>query len=58
MLFEAEIRRIVRRYGRALEMAVPVERIAHFAPIDRPPQTTPQAGSLLVAAPPLGGFLL
>ena len=54
----AVIRRIVRRDGRALEMAVPVERIAHFAPIDRPPQITPQAGSLLVAAPPLGGFLL
>lgn len=54
----AVIRRIVRRDGQALELAVPVERIAHFVPIDRPPPTAPQAGSRLVAAPPLGGFLL
>ncbi len=54
----AVIRRVARRDGRTFEMAVPVERIAHFAPIDRPPQAIPHAGSLLVAAPPLGGFLL
>ena len=54
----AVIRRIVRRDGTVFDLSVPVERIAHFAPIDRPPQTSPQAGSLLVAAPPLGGFLL
>lgn len=54
----AVIRRLVRRDGAAMEMAVPVERIAHFVPIDRPPSATPQAGSRFVAAPPLGGFLL
>ena len=54
----AVIRRLTRRDGRTNELAVPVERIAHFVPIDRPPPTTPQAGSRLVAAPPLGGFLL
>ena len=54
----AVIRRITRRDGRTHELAVPVERIAHFVPIDRPPPATPQAGSRLVAAPPLGGFLL
>jgi predicted nucleotidyltransferase len=54
----AVIRRVIRRDGRTLEMCVPIERIAHFAPIDRTPQATPHAGSLLVAAPPLGGFLL
>ncbi len=54
----AVIRRIVRRDGQALELAVPIERIAHFVPIDRPPPVTPQAGSRFVAAPPLGGFLL
>jgi predicted nucleotidyltransferase len=54
----AVIRRIVRRDGSAFDLAVPVERIAHFVPIDRPPPATPQAGSRFVAAPPLGGFLL
>ena len=54
----AVIRRIVRRDGSAFDLSVPVERIAHFVPIDRPPPTTPQAGSRFVAAPPLGGFLL
>jgi len=54
----AVIRRLTRRDGRTHELAVPVERIAHFVPIDRPPPATPQAGSRLVAAPPLGGFLL
>ena len=54
----AVIRRIVRRDGRVLNLAVPVERIPHFVPIDRPPPATPQAGSRFVAAPPLGGFLL
>lgn len=54
----AVIRRIVRRDGIAHELAVPIERIAHFVPIDRPPPATPQAGSRFVAAPPLGGFLL
>ena len=54
----AVIRRLVRRDGRPLELAVPVEHIAHFVPIDRPPPATPQAGSRFVAAPPLGGFLL
>lgn len=54
----AVIRRMVRRDGSTIELAVPVERIAHFVPIDRPPQVIPHAGSLLVAAPPLGGFLL
>ena len=54
----AVIRRVVRRDGQAHELAVPVERIAHFVPIDRPPPATPQAGSRFVAAPPLGGFLL
>ena len=54
----AVIRRLTRRDGRTHELAVPVERIAHFVPIDRPPPATPQAGSRFVAAPPLGGFLL
>lgn len=54
----AVIRRIVRRDGEALELAVPVERVAHFVPIDRPPPATPQAGSRFVVPPPLGGFLL
>jgi predicted nucleotidyltransferase len=54
----AVIRRISRRDGQVHELAVPVERIAHFVPIDRPPPATPQAGSRFVAAPPLGGFLL
>ncbi|MEA3212435.1 MAG: hypothetical protein QOE70_5492 [Chthoniobacter sp.] len=54
----AVIRRIVRRDGSAFDLSVSVERIAHFVPIDRPPPTTPQAGSRFVAAPPLGGFLL
>lgn len=54
----AVIRRLVRRDGTAMDMAVPVERIAHFVPIDSPPPTTPQPGSRFVAAPPLGGFLL
>ena len=54
----AVIRRIVRRDGSAFDLSVPVERIAHFVPIDRPPPATPQAGSRFVAAPPLGGFLL
>ncbi len=54
----AVIRRLVRRDGTAMDMTVPVERIAHFVPIDRAPPTTPQPGSRCVAAPPLGGFLL
>ena len=54
----AVIRRIVRRDGSAFDLSVPVERIAHFVPIDSPPPATPQAGSRFVAAPPLGGFLL
>lgn len=54
----AVIRRIVRRDGIAHELAVPVERIPHFVPIDSPPPASPQAGSRFIAAPPLGGFLL
>ena len=54
----AVIRRIVRRDGSTFDLSVPVERIPHFVPIDRPPPATPQAGSRFVAAPPLGGFLL
>lgn len=54
----AVIRRVTRQAGQTHELAVPVERIPHFVPIDRPPPTTPQAGSRFVAAPPLGGFLL
>ncbi len=47
----AVIRRIVRRDGSAHELAVPIERVAHFVPIDRPPPATPQAGSRFVASP-------
>lgn len=54
----AVIRRITRRTGVVHELAVPVERIPHFVPIDKTPPATPQAGSRFVAPPPLGGFLL
>jgi predicted nucleotidyltransferase len=54
----AVIRRIVRRDGRVLNLAVSVERIPHFVPIDTPPPAAPQPGSRFVCAPPLGGFLL
>lgn len=54
----AVIRRLVRHNGAALELGVPVERIAHFVPVDVPPLTTSPHGSRFVCMPPLGGFLL
>ena len=54
----AVIRRVVRHNGAPQEMAVPVERIAHFVPVENPLPVAAPPGSRLVCTPPLGGFLL
>jgi predicted nucleotidyltransferase len=37
---------------------IPVERIPHFVPVPGVPENSKQPGSRIIAAPPLGGFLL
>lgn len=44
--------------GVRTECRIPVERIPHFVPVLGLPATPPHAGSHIVPAPPLGGFLL
>ncbi len=44
--------------GTRAQCRIPVERVPHFMPVPGLPTTSPQAGSHIIPAPPLGGFLL